>query len=81
MSQLLPQSLAGALSQPGGQEQADPLEDLQATIDAMHELLRSLTDPGDVHQAATALRILTGIQQRMMSEQGAPGGAASAPPQ
>lgn len=74
---MVPPGLASMLAQQPA-EQKDPLEDLQGAIDAMHSLMITMKDPDAVHQVATALRILTGIQQKMMSESG---GSASAPPQ
>ncbi len=84
MSQQIPPGLATLLSQgpdPDQGQDRNELADLQNVIDAMHSLMVSLKDPNQVHQVATALRLLTGIQQQMMSEQGAPGGASQAPPQ
>ena len=64
-------------SDDGGAKQTDPLTAIQDSIDNVHQLMVSLTDPTDVHDATTALRLLTGIQKRLMGNgapQATPGG-------
>jgi hypothetical protein len=58
-----------------GQQQADPLSELQDTIGNLHELMKTLPDPADVDQVAQALKILTGVQKRQMTS--GPGQTAS----
>jgi hypothetical protein len=53
---------------------------LQRVIQALHALTAILTDPGDTRIAAQCLSALTGIQNRMMSQQGAPAGAGPGGP-
>jgi hypothetical protein len=48
------------------------LHALQEVLDEFPALLTALHDPGDVHDATTALRLLTGIQKRMMGQTGGP---------
>lgn len=52
------------------------LATLQDVIDDFPKLLHALKNGDDVHDAVTALRLLTGIQKRLMG--GAPGGPAQA---
>ncbi len=53
------------------------LQALQEIIDEFPDLLVAVKDPTDVHDATTCLRVLTGIQKRMMG--GAAGGKAAPP--
>lgn len=79
MSNLLqgppPQLPQGGISQmigqpPAAPPDADPLVALQEAIDGIHDLMRTLPDPQDVNNVAGCLKILTGIQARMMQSQG-----------
>lgn len=67
--QPVPGGLGDMLTQPPPPPQAaDPLETLQDVIEAFPGLLVALHDPADVDAAAGALKTLTGIQRRLMSE-------------
>lgn len=68
----LPQGLQD--DQSGGSAYGQ-LDCLKAVIDDFPKLLTELQDPKDVEQAVTALKILAGIQTRLMSA-----GQASGPP-
>lgn len=59
-------------------QSTDPLQVLQDVIEQFPPLLVALKDPGDVDTAVAALRLLTGVQKRIMAEQG-PGASAQAP--
>ena len=75
----------GYAADSGGQEAGgyggDPLTTLQTCIQQIPGVIAALPDPRDVQDATRALLLLTGIQTRMMSQQGqqspqgAPGGA------
>lgn len=58
--------LAGQQGGQPGQGEGDPLEELKDVIDSVHQLLATLPDPQDVHDTVTALRLLTGVQKRIM---------------
>ena len=51
----------------GGYSQLDCLRDV---IDDFPKLLTELTDPKDVQDAVSALRLLAGVQTRLMAGQG-----------
>lgn len=79
MSNLLqgppPQIPQGGIAQllgqaPPQQAQPDPLHAVQEAIDGIHGLMVTLTDPQEVNNVAGCLKILTGIQARMMATQG-----------
>ena len=76
VSQMMPPQLAAMLQQGGGgqgdQETTDPLQALQDVIGETHALMIHLTDPADVDAVAGALRVLTQVQRRLMSEQSGP---------
>lgn len=55
---------------PPQQDQPDPLQAVQEAIDGIHGLMVTLTDPQEVNNVAGCLKILTGIQARMMASQG-----------
>jgi hypothetical protein len=57
----------------------DPLSVLQECIQSLPAVIAALPDPRDTQDATRALLLLTGIQTRMMSPQGAPGGAPAGP--
>jgi hypothetical protein len=86
LAQLGVQGAAGppgfAADQPGGYGgSTDPLTVLQECIQQLPSVIAALPDPRDTQDATRALLLLTGIQTRMMSQQGpqgpqgAPGGA------
>lgn len=81
MSNLLqgppPQLPPGGIAQMFGQQppdqddhSPDPLSAVQEAIDGIHGLMVTLTDPQEVNNVAGCLKILTGIQARMMQSQG-----------
>jgi hypothetical protein len=78
----LPPQIAAALASQGGgagggdaDEGGTPLDKLQDCISDLHTLLVALQDPADVDTATAALRLLTQVQRRMMSQQGQQAGA------
>lgn len=60
----------------------DPLTVLQECIQGLPGVIAALPDPRDTQDATRALLLLTGIQTRMMSQQGqqGPQGASGGPP-
>lgn len=50
----------------GGQ---DPLQVLQEVLNDVHRLIAVLPDPQDTQDAVQALRVLAGVQTRLMSRQ------------
>lgn len=71
----LPAALQGP---PPGQDDDQgysELDCLKDVIDDFPRLLTELTDPKDVQDAVSALRLLAGVQTRLMSAQAGPGGS------
>jgi hypothetical protein len=64
-----------AADQTGGQggQGGDPLTVLQECIQSLPGVIAALPDPRDTQDATRALLLLTGIQTRMMSQQGGGG--------
>lgn len=57
--------------QPGGYSgSTDPLTVLQECIQGLPAVIAALPDPRDTQDATRALLLLTGIQTRMMGQQG-----------
>ncbi len=50
-----------------------PVEGVQSALQDVHDLMKMLTDPADVNVAAGCLKALTGLQHKLMTQQG-PGG-------
>jgi len=71
-------SLAGQHAPPTPPTHGGGLSVLQDALDGFPALLHALSDPKDVHDAVTAMRLLTGIQARLMGPQGQAGGPAQA---
>lgn len=66
-------SLLAAHSQGGGdqpdQPGQDPLQVLQEVLNDVHRLIAVLPDPQDTQDAIQAMRVLAGVQTRLMSRQ------------
>ena len=80
-----PASLAQLLGGNGAPPSTGPQDDgglgaLQEVINLMPKVMSALPDPNDVHDAATCLRVLTGIQKRLMSGGPGAGQGSSGPP-
>lgn len=71
----LPQDLLTPGDQPD--QGAGELACLQKVLDDFPKLLTELQDPQDVEQAVGAMKVLAGIQRRLMQTQG---GQGAAPP-
>lgn len=54
------------------------LSALQQAINLIPQVMAALPDPQDVHDVATCLRVLTGVQKRLMGA-GPQGGSQSGP--
>ncbi len=68
----------------GGQPPSPPddkgLSPLQQVINLMPQVMAALPDASHVHEAATCLRVLTGIQKSLMTagpQSGSPSGPAA----
>lgn len=59
----------------GGDPGYSELDCLKDVIDDFPKLLTELKDPKDVQDAVSALRLLAGVQTRLMSAQAGPSGA------
>lgn len=55
------------LGAPPDDQGEDPLDAVQHAIGVLHSLMTTLPDHGDVNQVSGALKLLTGIQSRLMA--------------
>lgn len=69
--------LGGGQPDQGGASQDGGLSCLQDVIQGFPKLLHELSDPADVRDATKALAVLTSVQHRLMTSQGASSGPST----
>lgn len=63
-----PNGIADMVGKPASEGPSkDPLQAVQEAINDIHELMVTVKDPQDVNNIAGCLKILAGVQQRLMA--------------